>query len=102
MVKPSPEQIEAAAAAAWSVFSPDDEWKSRHFYSQKCKTMDAVEAALTAVLKRPIAPVSLHWLGDRIAADETGHATDMRGCVAYFDRQSDCLEFMRWVERLDR
>ena len=47
------------------------------------------------------APVSLHWLGDREDADKTRHATDMRGCVMYFDRQSDCLEFMRWVGGLN-
>lgn len=42
-------------------------------------------------------PQSLHWLGDREAADESRHATDMRGCVMYFERQSDCLQFMRWL-----
>lgn len=51
--KPTPAQIEAGSKAAWAIFSPADDWESRHFYSQKCKTMDAVEAALTAALARP-------------------------------------------------
>ena len=47
----------------------------------------------------PPLPTSAHWLGDRHDAEKTGHATDMRGCVLYFDRQSDCLQFMRWLEQ---
>lgn len=43
-------------------------------------------------------PVGLHWLGDRENAGETQHTTDARGCVLYFDSQSDCLQFMRWLE----
>ncbi|MCO5129780.1 MAG: hypothetical protein M9932_04355 [Xanthobacteraceae bacterium] len=43
-------------------------------------------------------PASLHWLGDREDANKSRHAADMRGCVMYFDRQSDCLQFMRLIE----
>lgn len=42
-------------------------------------------------------PQSLHWLGDREDANKTRHAMDTRGCVMYFERQSDCLQFMRWL-----
>lgn len=49
-------------------------------------------------MRLPSMPTSLHWLGDREDADKTRHAMDMRGCVLYFDRQSDCLQFMRWLE----
>lgn len=44
------------------------------------------------------APSSVHWLGDREDANKTGHAMDIRGCVLYFEQQSDCLQFMRWLE----
>jgi hypothetical protein len=50
----------------------------------------------------PVTPKSLHWLGDREDADATRHALDMTGCVAYFDRQSDCLAFMRWLTNVDQ
>jgi len=43
---------------------------------------------------------NMHWLGDRDGVDITRHATDVKGCVMYFERQSDCLEFMRWVAAL--
>lgn len=62
-------------------------------------------AARTARAQRdqaPCIPTSLHWLGDREAAEDTGHALDVRGCVMYFERQSDCLNFMRWLERQAR
>jgi hypothetical protein len=48
-------------------------------------------------MKVPI-PTSLHWLGDRDSADATRHAMDMTGCVVYFEQQSDCLQFMKWLE----
>lgn len=47
--------------------------------------------------KRPCVPQSAHWLGDRQEADASRHETDARGCVLYFERQSDCLAFMRWL-----
>jgi hypothetical protein len=49
---------------------------------------------------KPDRHTSFHWLGDRHEAEATSHAMDMRGCVAYFERQSDCLEFMRRVTAL--
>jgi hypothetical protein len=49
---------------------------------------------------RGASPIALHWLGDRESADATRHAMDMTGCVMYFEQQSDCLQFMRWVEAL--
>lgn len=42
-------------------------------------------------------PIGVHWLGDREAADTTRHAVDVCGCVLYFNRQSDCLQFMQWL-----
>lgn len=47
-------------------------------------------------------PQSMHWLGDRLEATKTMHSMDARGCVLYFDRQSDCLEFMRRVTSITR
>ena len=40
---------------------------------------------------RWLLPTSAHWLGDREDADKSRHAMDMRGCVLYFEQQSDCL-----------
>ena len=48
-------------------------------------------------MKQPPMPSSVYWLGDREDAERTRHSLDMRGCVLYFDRQSDCLAFMRWL-----
>lgn len=45
----------------------------------------------------PPLPSSAHWLGDRHAAGDSGHEVDRTGCVLYFEQQSDCLEFMRWL-----
>lgn len=63
--------------------------------------MDDIPKPIRAIRGAPVpcVPKSLHWLGDRAEAAGTGHEDDMRGCVMYFERQSDCLEFMRWLER---
>lgn len=79
------EQVEAAIRA----IAPP-------FYISATAMRRALTAAALGGKPLPI-PKSFHWLGDREAAEITLHATDVRGCVAYFDRQSDCLEFMRQV-----
>lgn len=45
-------------------------------------------------------PSSLHWLGDRESADQSGHAADVRGCVMYFKTQGECIQFMNWLASL--
>lgn len=59
----------------------------------------ARRGTLTMAVRPPI-PSSVYWLGDREDAEQTRHAMDMRGCVLYFERQSDCLVFMRSLEAL--
>jgi hypothetical protein len=58
------------------------------------------DRSLPLVKRPPCIPVGLHWLGEREASDNARCAMDMRGCVMYFDRQSDCLQFMRWMEQI--
>ena len=52
------------------------------------------------ISKPPYPPTAVHWLGDRESADASRHASDVRGCVMYFQTEEDCLLFMRWVGEL--
>ena len=59
----------------------------------------AIEDALAAIesMKTPVPPTAVHWLGDRESSDETRHAVDVRGCVLYFQQQSQCADFIEWL-----
>lgn len=94
------EMIERVAKAMWER-THDGKWEdwgdgqddSRYIYQYDAK------AAIIAI-GPPVPPTGLHWLGDRESANATRHALDETACVAYFQRQEDCVRFMEWVGSL--
>ncbi len=86
---------------AW--IDPEKKGEFRQAFRNDCKRLLAtVSPSLPSAEPRtqPSPPTELHWLGDRESADATRHASDATGCVMYFQTESDCLRFMRWVGEL--